>query len=409
MYFHFDFTNYFRMIRLAWNERNPSVRRTYLFVLLVSVPIVSTFHAICFFLDGILFPGLWPTEIRTPVFVVGHARSGTTLAHRLMSKDHGRFSSFRLYELYFPSLLQKKLIRWFFTIDRRLLGGAVEKRVRAWEDRHYAAVRAVHWMGLTEPEEDDLVFYYSCASGFWITKMPYMGSLDFYHVDRWPERRRRRLMRFYQNCVRRQLYLNGGDKIHLSKNPVFAGRVEALIETFPDACIVVPIRNPNETIPSLLKLVAGGWKRLGWDRERVNRCLRIMADQSFHTYTYPLEVLARHPRTPQAIVDYRELSADPAAAIEGIYDRLGLPMSEEYRRLLAAEGRRERSHVSGHSYSLAEFGLEADEIHRRLSDLFERYQWSAGPAAGTGDGAPAEARESEPSDTNAGGAGQGAG
>ena len=86
MFFHFDFTNYFRMIRLAWSERNPAARRTYLLVLLVSVPIVSTFHAICFFLDGILFPGLWRTEIRTPVFVVGHARSGTTLVHRLMSK-----------------------------------------------------------------------------------------------------------------------------------------------------------------------------------------------------------------------------------------------------------------------------------------------------------------------------------
>ena len=191
MLFHFDFANYRRMLALAWNEQNKMVRRYYLFVLLVSVPIVATFHAVCFFLDGILFPGLWRTKIRTPVFVVGHARSGTTLAHRLMSKDGDRFSSFRLYELYFPSLLQKKLIRGFFALDRHLLGGAVEKRVRAWEDRHYAAVRAVHKMGLTEPEEDDLVFYYSCASGFWITKMPYMGDLDFYsHRTTGPRRSR---------------------------------------------------------------------------------------------------------------------------------------------------------------------------------------------------------------------------
>ena len=123
MVFHFDFANYFRMLRLAWHERNPRARWYYLSVLLVWVPIVSTFHAICFFLDGILFPGLWKTAIRTPVFVVGHARSGTTLVHRLMSKDEGRFSAFVLYELYFPSLLQKKLIRFFAGIDRRYLGG----------------------------------------------------------------------------------------------------------------------------------------------------------------------------------------------------------------------------------------------------------------------------------------------
>ncbi|MBW1684164.1 MAG: sulfotransferase [Deltaproteobacteria bacterium] len=382
MLFHFDFANYFRMLSLAWREPNPHARWYYLSVLLLWVPIVSTFHAICFFLDGILFPGLWKTEIRTPVFVVGHARSGTTLVHRLMSEDEGRFSVFVLYELYFPSLLQKKLIRFFAGVDRRYLGGVLEKRVRAWEDGHYAAMREVHKMGLTEAEEDDIVLYYSCASGFWITKMPYMGDLDFYYVDRFPERKRRRLMRFYKDCVRRQLHLNGGDKIHLSKNPIFAGRVASLIETFPDARIVVPLRNPYETLPSLLKLMRSGWKSLGWDEERQERCLRVLADQSFHTYRYPLEVLERHPETPRAVVDYRDVVADPAATIERTYEQLGFPITPEFREVLVAEGKRARRHKSGHSYSLAEFGLEADEIRTQLADLFERFGWDEG-AGGT--------------------------
>jgi hypothetical protein len=375
MIFHFDFANYFRMLSLAWHERNPRARRYYLLVLLVSVPLVATFHAICFFLDGLLFPGLWKTRIRAPVFLVGHARSGTTLAHRLMSRDAGRFSSFRLYELYFPSLLQKKAIRLFAGLDRRHLGGFFEKRVRAFEAKRYGAMRDVHKMGLTEPEEDDIVFYYSCASGFWITKMPYMGDLDFFYVDRRSERKRRRLMRFYADCVRRQLYLNGGDKIHLSKNPVFAGRVESLIETFPDARIVVTMRNPFETIPSLLKLMRVGWRRLDWDAARVDRCLRVLADQSFDTYRYPLEVLARHPETPHAVVDYRDVVADPAATIEQVYGQLGLPMTPQYRELLLAEGKRARKHVSGHSYSLEEFGLDAGEIRSRLAELYHRFDW----------------------------------
>ena len=93
-------------------------------------------------------------------------------------------------------------------------------------------------MGLTIPEEDDIVHYWSCASGYWISRVPWMHALDFYSVDRWPARKRRRLMRFYAACVRRQLCLEGGDRVHLSKNPIFSGRVEALIETFPDARIV---------------------------------------------------------------------------------------------------------------------------------------------------------------------------
>jgi len=375
MLFHFDFANYFKMVRLAWGEENRRARRHFLTVLLLWVPPVATLHAICFFLDGILFPGLHRTAIRTPVFVIGHARSGTTLVHRLMSADAGRFSSFRLYEMYFPSLLQKKLIRWLADLDQRRLGGFFLKRARAWEEKRYGPMRDVHPTGLTEPEEDDQVLYYSCASGFWITKMPYMGDLDFYYVDRWPERKRRRVMRFYADCIRRQLYLNGQGRIHLSKNPVFPGRTEALIETFPDARFVIPMRNPYETIPSLLKLVRSGWKGLGWDEPRQKRCLKVLADQSFDTYLYPLEVLARHPETPHAVIDYRDVVADPAAAIEQIYRELGFPISPEYREVLLAEGKRARTHRSGHTYSLAEFGLEADAIRTGLAELFERYGW----------------------------------
>ena len=75
MIFLFDFSNYFKMIGLAWKEKVPAARYYYLAVLGIAVPIVSSFHALCFFLDGILFPGLWKVEVKRPVFMVGHARS----------------------------------------------------------------------------------------------------------------------------------------------------------------------------------------------------------------------------------------------------------------------------------------------------------------------------------------------
>jgi hypothetical protein len=373
--FYFDFPIYFRMLRLAWREQNPRNRRKLLFRLLVSLPVVATLHAICFALDWILFPGLRRTEVRTPVFIVGHARSGTTLLHRLMAKDAGRFSAFMYYELFFPSLLEKKLIRFFADVDRRLLGGALERRVKAWEDRKFGPTRHIHYQSLTEHEEDDFVLTYSCASGYWIVLLPYMGELDFYHVDRHPERRRRKLMRFYEECVRRQLYLNGPEKIHLSKNPTFAGRVESLIETFPGARIVVPLRNPYETMPSLLKLMKVAWGMRKWSEAEMQRSLRILADQSYHTYKYPLEVLARHPETRQSIVDYAELVAAPKRVIERVYADLGFPVTPELERMLEAEEQKAKRHDTAHAYSLEEFGLSGGEIRSELADLFERYHW----------------------------------
>ena len=66
-----------------------------------------------------------------PVFIVGHARSGTTLMHRLMSADGDRFSYFLYWETFFPSLLQKKIIRAFGRIDSTLLGGLIDKKLKA--------------------------------------------------------------------------------------------------------------------------------------------------------------------------------------------------------------------------------------------------------------------------------------
>jgi hypothetical protein len=384
MWYYFDFPIYLRMLRLAWRERNPKNRRKLLCRLLVTLPAVATFHAACFFLDWVLFPGLRRTEVRTPVFIIGHARSGTTLLHRLMGKDTTRFSAFTYYELFFPSLLQKKLIRLGARLDRRFLGGAIEKRVKQWEERKFGPTNHIHYQSLTEYEEDDFVLTYSCASGYWIVLLPYMGELDFYHVDRHPERRRHRLMAFYKECVRRQLYLNGFEKMHLSKNPTFAGRVESLIETFPDARIVVPFRNPDETIPSLLKLMKISWSMRKWSEAEMKSSLRVLAEQSYHTYRYPLEVLARHPETRHAIVDYAELVAEPKRVIERVYAELGFAVTPELEQVLVAEQKRARKHESAHEYSLEEFGLSSDEIRTELAELFERFGWddaSAPPAA----------------------------
>ncbi|MGK0484761.1 MAG: hypothetical protein ACJAYI_000269 [Myxococcota bacterium] len=156
---------------------------------------------------------------------------------------------------------------------------------------------------------------------------------------------------------------------------MFSGRVETLIEAFPDARIVVPVRDPNDTIPSLLKLMGLGYRALDWAPDHIQESMRFLANQSYHTYKYPLEVLDRHPDTPQAIIDYRDLTSMPAETIERAYEQLGFVLSDEYREVLLAEGKRARKHETSHTYSLDEFGLEAGEIRTELAALFERFGW----------------------------------
>jgi hypothetical protein len=374
--FFFDFRTYALMIRLALAERPAKSRRRFVVFLAVAIPLVAAVNAICMLLDYLLFPAFVRAPIRAPVFIVGHARSGTTLLHQLLSRDSERFSVFLTWELFLPSILQKKLLRLLGRLDQRWLRGRIDRSIRAWEDRTFAAGRKMHPMSLTGPEEDEFVLALSCASGVWVLVFPYWRELQhLYYTDDMPPARRRRLMRFYRACVRRQLYLNGGNKIHLSKNPTFSGKVASLIEAFPDARFVVCMRSPYETIPSLLKMMTRNWKAGRCSPERIEESRRLLAEQSFHTYLHPFEVLAKHAETRWIAVDYRDLVAQPKRTVEAVYDALDMPVSALYAATLVAEEARSRAHRTEHVYSLGEFGLERGEIKARLGDLFERYRW----------------------------------
>jgi hypothetical protein len=202
-----------------------------------------------------------------------------------------------------------------------------------------------------------------------------MEELDFYYVDEWPERKRRNHLRQYHEAVRRHLYANGANKVHLSKNPTFSGRIESLIEEFPDARFVVLVRNPLEAIPSLLHLLQTAWKAAGWSEVRFRAALDALARQSVHTYRYPLEVLGRHPATRHAIVDYRDLVAHPRKMVEEVYAQLGLEMTPSFAGVLQRQDEKARRHETSYTYTLEEFGLDATQIRRDLADLFERFGW----------------------------------
>lgn len=369
--FYFDWSNFAIMLRLLRDD--PATPRKRYLTFLIAVPAVAALHAICFALDPVLFPSLRRTEVRAPTFSVGHARSGTTYLHRLMAADP-QFSYALMYELFFPSLLQKRLLRLILRIDARF-GKPLRRRLDAAEEKMFAETDDMHKTGFFVPEEDDFFLTWSLSSGFWIVMFPYMGELDFYHVDRWPARKRRRLMAFYRECVRRQLALNGGG-VHLSKNPTFCGRVEALIETFPDARFIVPMRNPYETIPSLLKMLQTEWRLRGRDERLIDQSLQVLADQSIDSYTHPLDVLAAHPEVRSCVVDYRELVAAPATTMRRIYDVLGLQPGPKAAAEFEAAGRR-HGHETAHRYSLGEFGLDPAVIRMRLARYFDEFGWDA--------------------------------
>jgi hypothetical protein len=377
MYFDLDY--YWRVLRHVWSLKGWPGRPRMLLRLLLLVPLGAIFHTLCFLLDYLFFPRLWRQKVERPIFIVGHARSGTTLLHRLMAADGESFSYFLYWEMFFPSLLQKKIIRRMGWVDRHWFGGTVQARLRAWDDKTFGKHRHIHDMSLWNSEEDQFVMRAAFVTQQWALDVPMMDIIDVFHVDQMSVKKRRRWLHHYRECVKRQLLLNGGDKIHLSKNPVMSGWVEALIETFPDARIAVLMRNPVECMPSVLKLVEISWSGKGWQRADYAESLRLLTDVSFESFTHPQEVLARHPDTPQVVVDYRRLTSSPRATVHGVYKVLDMHITGQFDDYLLTQEQREKSHSSSFEYSIDDYELSVERIESELAAFFDKYQWPRSP------------------------------
>jgi hypothetical protein len=295
--------------------------------------------------------------------------------HRLMSADGDRFSYFLYWEMFFPSLLQKKVIRWLGRCDEKFLGGWFRRRLVVWDDKKFGAYRHMHNMSLWNAEEDCFAMQAAFVTQQWSLEIPMMHVLDLFHLDQMPQRRRRWL-RHYRELVKRQLLLNGGEnKIHLSKNPLMSGWVDALIDTFPDARFVVMMRNPAECIPSCLKLVEVTWKSKGWQREDYAVSLSVLSDISFDHFHNPRRALARHPETLHTVMDYRQLTAAPREAVQGVYQALGLKLTTQFDAWLQEQAEREKQHHSRFEYSLGDYANLGERLERELSDFYNDYDW----------------------------------
>ena len=378
MSFYFDFYTYFKVIRLVITDR-PSPKRLLIhFMVLTLLSVWALYHAICMELDKVFFPRYKKTQIKNPVFIVGNARSGTTLFQRLLSEDKDNFIYFKGWEVLFPALIQKKILTAFTTVLQWVFPNLEERYVK-FEEGRTKEINQMRPVGLTKQEEDEFLMIISFASPVITMLFPYLDELNYMTAfdERVPAQKRKKFMRYYRECVLRQLYFHGGTRTLVSKNPSFVMKMRSLAEEFPDAKFVYMMRNPFETIPSLLDLLRILWEKLGMDMKskHIEKALSTLAADLVHDYKYAMEVLDEWPEDRYAIVEYNELTADVKATVEKVYDKLNLSISPAFEQKLNAELDRQKQYHSSHAYSIQEFGLSESKVYEELSDIIERFNY----------------------------------
>lgn len=343
-------------------------------------PLIELCNWIGFTLDDLFYFQYRKQKVNHPVFVLGNYRSGTTFLHRLLALDKRSFTAMAGWEIFIaPSIIQRKIVRGFFSLDRVLGGHIATALDRFWQKNVQKNV-SFHQLGVTEPEEDEGILAHIYSGIIPWNMFPVMedGVPEYATFDTsLTERDKRRVMTFYRRCVQRHLYAHGGGKRYLSKSPSFSGKVDALYQTFPDAKIIYLIRNPLEMVPSQVSMWAFKWNVTCSPLDSYPYEDELL-EMIRYWYQHPLERLAEAPEDSYMIVRFDELVSDPQAVVRQMYDHFGFTMSRRYEKQLVRQARRAKKRASKTRYSLKDMGLTERQIAARFGDVMRRFKFPGG-------------------------------
>ena len=232
-----------------------------LLVILIMLPlfmILLVINRCCLFLDTLFFPQFQQQKITNPVFIIAAPRSATTYLFHLLAADTAHFTAFRLWEIIFaPSIVQKYIFIGFFKFDK--LAGCPFKKITLFiEKKIFGDFTRIHQIGLNLPEEDEAILLWNMSTIYLNFFFPDTNHFaDYFAFDTtMPERKKKKIMQFYTECVLRHNYVfnRDGSKRFLSKNPAMMAKVESLHPFYPDATVLNINRCPASTIPSTIAL-----------------------------------------------------------------------------------------------------------------------------------------------------------
>ncbi len=399
----FSFTNLFRFIWLWPASIKWTPRRTLIVLaFFVVFPFLELFVWMGLLLDRVFYGRYRQQEISVPVFVVGNFRSGTTFLHRLLAADETRFTTMKMWEVLFaPSITQRRIVDALATVDG-WLGNPLVGLLR-WIESFWHEQNVMHEVSLSQPEEDEYVLLH-CWSALTIGLSSGLldEALPYVYFDRdLPPAERRRIMRFYMECVQRQMYaherirdpsavrLASQGRHYLAKNPALTPKLDTLFELWPDAKVIYLVRNPLEAIPSFFSMMKFSWEVMGAQTEGPE--LRdFIIGMAKHWYRYPLQRLAEAPNDSYAIVNYDDLVRRPDVVVQDIYQRFGFELEKRYAQILKDAAEKAHGYTSRHTYSLESLGMSRPEFINEFQDVFERFGFDADTSSGNGMLSPCE-------------------
>jgi hypothetical protein len=267
----------------------------------------------------VINPRMLRREARnSPVFIIGHWRSGTTHLHNILCTDP-QMAYASTFQSVFPDTLFSWLGRYIFEGFARMLipGTRAGDNVR---------------LGTRLPQEEEFALGDKtpvCLYYFWMFPR---RILEYYHrfvrMSGLSASTRESWKSDYRLLMAKALRDSGRERF-LSKNPPNTGRIRFLLETFPDARFIHIHRNPVDVFLSTRNFFKKMMPHLQLQtikEDRLNEDIIELYKMLMQDF---LEQRSEIPKGQLAEVSFDDLEERPLEMIRGIYDALEMEGFEE--------------------------------------------------------------------------------
>lgn len=256
-------------------------------------------------------------EIKSPIFIIGHWRSGTTLLQNIVANDH-RFSYPNLYQVSNPHtfLISEK------TPVTRLFSCLVPKQ-RLFDKMPF---------GLKVPHEDEFIAWHgsglsSCLSWNFpklsnrFDRYLSLKNVDDEEIRQW----KNDLITFLKKLTYKY------NKPIVLKSPQHTARIQYLLQLFPDARFIHIYRNPYRVYQSTKKMNEFVLKLFAFQKYDLNKFHRRILDQYKEMYTIFFNEKKHIPNEQLIEIKFESFEKKPMELLKKIYQELDLPDYHEVK------------------------------------------------------------------------------
>jgi omega-hydroxy-beta-dihydromenaquinone-9 sulfotransferase len=327
---------------------------------------LKTLVAVGMTLDTLFLPSLRRSRLERPIVIVGNPRSGTTFLHRFLV-DQKIGSGLRLWEMMFPSLALRRMIRPLLPL--------LEKISPA---RHHSTV--AHDTSLTSVETDDASMLFRYFDGFFLYGFILAFAEEDYRSMFEPSVRdtSKRDFDWFERLWRDNSYGHESHRV-VAKLFSLSARLPGFLERFPDARILYMVRDPVQVIPSGFSLVTGVLdKRFGFwklpEEVRTRFIERLYAALVLLLRTFHDDwVAGKIPKDRVMLVRFDRMMKDFDGLMDEMLPFLEVPKTPELEREITRVAAEQRTFESKHKYDAKKFGIDEERIRKDCAFVYETF------------------------------------